>query len=154
MLERKRHIAQQIKLIRRAKTLVLLLLALSFVLELVLLNLISAYHEQWVSADLSLGQVKNEIHAVTTHVRSEIAEKYKALLDYIKKKHEEQNRHQTKNHQFSVFNLFIVDKFYFQFENNFCLERQFFSAFYQESFTQEVFSDIFHPPQSLSSFQV
>jgi hypothetical protein len=146
MKEKKSHIAKQLKLIKLTKTLVVILLGLSFVLEFVMLNFISAYKEQKIVVT-SYKQVADELVAVSDTIYVTISQEYQAFLDYVKQKHEEQNQNKTENYQFSAFHLFLVDKFSFQFKNDFCLEKQVLNAFYQAPFTQKLASDIFHPPK-------
>jgi hypothetical protein len=147
MKKQKSHIAKQLQLIKLTKTLVVCLLGLSFVLEFVMLNFISAYKEQKVIITVSYEQVTGGLIAVTDTIGITVSQEYQEFIDYLKRKHEEQNRNTTENHQFTAFNLFFVDKFSFQFENAFCLEKQALNAFYQEPFTQKALSEIFHPPK-------
>ena len=147
MKERKSHITKQIQLIKMTKVLVVCLLGLSFMLEFVMLNLISAHKEQKVVVTVSYNQVAGRLVAVSDTLYVTVNQEYQEFISYIKKKHEEQNQNKTENHQFAAFNLFFVDKFSFQFESSFCLKKLVLNAFYQESFTQKASSDIFHPPQ-------
>ncbi|WP_026999276.1 hypothetical protein [Eisenibacter elegans] len=147
MKKQKSHIAKQFQLIKLTKTLVVCLLGLSFVLEFVMLNFISACKEQKVIVTVSYDQVTGDLIAVTDTIGTTVSQEYQEFIDYIKKKHEEKNRNTTENHQFTAFNLFFVDKFAFQFKNGFCLGKQGLNAFYQEPFTQKALSEIFHPPK-------
>jgi len=147
MSRKKLHITQQLKLIRLAKGLVVCLLALSFALEFVMLNLISACKEQKTEISVSYAQVSDELLEVTDTISITLSQEYQEFLDYIKKKHEEQNRNKTENQQFTAFNLFFVEKFSFQFDNYFFWEKQSLNVFYQAPFTQKSSSEVFHPPQ-------
>jgi hypothetical protein len=147
MKEKKSHIAKQLKIIKLTKMFVVSLLALSFALEFVMLNLISTYQEQKIVTKLSYDQIAGELVAVSDTISVNISQEYQAFLDYVKQKHEEQNQNKTKNYQFNAFHLFLVDKFSFQFKNGFCLEKQVLNAFYQEPFVERTSFDIFHPPK-------
>jgi hypothetical protein len=147
MKNRKTKIAEQLRIIKMTKTLVVILMGMSFALEFVLLNFISAYKEQKIIVTVSYEQVTGGLVAVTDTIGITISQEFQEFINYVKKKHEEQNRSKTENHQFAAFNLFFVDTFAFQFENGFCLEKQALNACYQAPFSQKVLSEIFHPPQ-------
>lgn len=143
------HIAKQLKLIKTARFLLVFLLGLSFALEFMMLNFISAYKEQKVIiTTVSYEKVKDDLVAVTDTISVTISQEFQDFLDYVKKKHEEQNRNKTENHQFSTaFNLFFVDKFSFQFQQDVWDEKSALNACYQAPFAQKVWFDIFHPPK-------
>jgi hypothetical protein len=147
MKNRKANIAKQLKIIKMTKILVVILLGVSFALEFLMLNFISAYKEQIIIIAISYDQVTGDLIAVTDTIGTTVSQEYQEFIDYIKKKHEEKNRNTTENHQFTAFNLFFVDKFAFQFKNGFCLGKQGLNVCYQAPCTQEALSEIFHPPK-------
>lgn len=140
------HIIRQIKIIRATKIIIIWLLGFSFVLEFMILNMLTNFSEQKVLS-VSGEKVSNKVVAVTKFVKITITKEYQAFLDYIKKKHEEQNRNKTENHQFTAFNLFLVEKFFYQYDKTFYTKEQVFNSYYREPPPQKALIDIFHPPQ-------
>lgn len=146
MKTQKTHIAKQLKFIKLLKTIVVCMIGLSFMLEFVMFNFIAIHKEQKI-AETSYKEVSNELVAVTEVITIKVSEEYKAFLDYVEQKNEEQSRNKTENTQLVAFNLFFINNYSFQFESGFYLDKQPQNAFYKEPFTHKILSNIFHPPQ-------
>lgn len=139
------HITKQLILIRLIKIVASCLIAVSFGLEFALLNFVAIHKEEKITVH-SYQEVSGELVSITDTITVTLADEYRELFDYIRKKQEDQTRNQSEEYKFGSFHLFFSKQLSFDFVTGSCLEKPSLLGHYQVPDVVGSYRRIFHPP--------
>lgn len=143
--------ATQLRVLKIAKALLLVLLGISFALEFVLLNLVSNVPTKYNEQVLQLQPIEKQIDTTLTSYKDSVSQviyyRWKKLLTAVKKKNE-QNKKEEKDTSYQIhINLFISPFPVYALFYTKPIEIDEWKSHNVFFVTSPFLSEVFHPPQ-------